>query len=291
VDRRRAETSALTFARPARVDKELEVGSSAHYDDPAYYTKTYQKRASDVAFYVALAKRYVRGKRRSGAVLEYGAGNGRVALPVAREGYAVTGLDLSRPMLDDFEKRLEAEPLAVRRRVTLRHGDMRLARFGRRFDLVTCPFNAFLHLYTRSDVELFLARVRDHLAPGGVFAFDVSVPNAHEMVRDPNRAYVCPRFRYPKTGEMIHYTERFDYDQARQILFVSMEFAPEGRTRDAWVTPLAHRQFFPQELEALLHYNGFSIEEAWGDYEGAKLDRYSEVMALVARPRRDRRGR
>jgi SAM-dependent methyltransferase len=289
VDRRRAEARTLTFSRSAGVDKELEVGSRAHYDDPAYYTKTYQKRADDVAFYVALANEHARRKRRPGRVLEYGAGNGRVALPVAREGFVVTALDLSRPMLDDFEQRLGAEPLAVRRRVTLRQGDMRLVRLGRRFDLVTCPFNAFLHLYTRSDVELFLARVRDHLAPGGAFAFDVSVPNAHEMVRDPNRAYVCPRFRYPGTGEMIHYTERFDYDQARQILFVSMEFAPEGRTKDAWVTPLAHRQFFPQELEALLHYNGFSIEEAWGDYKGGKLDRYSEVMALLARPHRRKR--
>jgi SAM-dependent methyltransferase len=283
------------------VDKELEVGSRAHYEDPAYYTKTYQKRADDVAFYVSLAEKYARRKRGSdrvtrrglrpafGTVLEYGAGNGRVALPVARAGASVTALDLSRPMLDDFAKRLAAEPLGVRRRVTLRHADMKLARLARRFDLVTCPFNAFLHLYTRLDVELFLARVREHLAPGGVFAFDVSVPSAHEMARDPNRAYVCPRFRYPATGEMIHYTERFDYDQARQILFVSMEFVPEGRKKDAWVTPLAHRQFFPQELEALLHYNGFAIEEAWGDYKGGKLDRYSEVMALVARPRARRR--
>jgi hypothetical protein len=64
-----------------------------------------------------------------------------------------------------------------------------------------------------------------------------------------------------------------------------MEFEPEGKASEAWVTPLAHRQFFPQELEALLHYNGFTIEEAWGDYLGSRLDRYSEVMAVVARRR------
>jgi hypothetical protein len=85
---------------------------------------------------------------------------------------------------------------------------------------------------------------------------------------------------------MIRYTERFDYDQARQILFVTMEFTPDGRSKDAWVTPLAHRQFFPQELEALLHYNGFSIDEVWGDYAGGRFDRYSETVAFVARPRR-----
>jgi SAM-dependent methyltransferase len=300
VDRHRAEARALTRVRPAsglrdrlrgarsaeKVDKELEAGSRAHYEEPAYYTKTYQSRADDIAFYVRLADTYARRKSRPGAVLEYGAGNGRIALPVARAGHSVTGLDLSRPMLDDFEARLAAEPEAVRRRVTLRHADMRHARLARRFDLVTCPFNAFLHLYTRSDVERFLARVRDHMTPGGIFAFDVSIPNPHELIRDPNRAYFCPRFRYPKTGEMVRYTERFDYDQARQILFVTMEFLPEGRPKDSWVAPLSHRQFFPQELETLLHYNGFAIEEAWGDYKGGKLDRYSEIMALAVRLRK-----
>jgi hypothetical protein len=88
---------------------------------------------------------------------------------------------------------------------------------------------------------------------------------------------------------MVRYTERFDYDQARQILFVTMEFIPEGRPKASWIAPLAHRQFYPQELESLLHYNGFSIEEAWGDYVGGKLDRYSEIMAIAARVRRSPR--
>jgi SAM-dependent methyltransferase len=266
-------------------DHELEAGSRAHYDDAAYYSKTYDRRTDDVAFYVELAK------ERGGTVLEYGVGNGRIGLPLARAGLRLAGVDLSRPMLDDFEARLAAEPADVRRRVTLRQGDMRHLRLGRRFDLVFCPFNAFLHLYSRDDVERFLGRVHRHLAPRGAFIFDVSLPNASELVRDPNRAYHCPRFRYPSTGEMVRYTERFDYDALRQILFVSMEFFPEPRPRTSWMTPLAHRQFFPSELEALLHYNGFAVDEAYGDYKRGRLDRYSEQMIFVCRPRRGRAGR
>jgi SAM-dependent methyltransferase len=271
-------TRARGAARSAYSDKELEAGSLAHYDDAAYYTKTYRKRKDDVAFYVALAERH-------GRLLEYGVGNGRLALPAARAGSVVTGIDHSRPMLEDFKKRLAAEPKHVRSRITLRRGDMRSMRLGRAFPLVTCPFNAFLHLYERRDVERFLARVHEHLAPKGVFVFDVSNPNARELVRDPNRAYFCPRFRYPRTGEVVRYTERFDYDQARQILFVTMEFLPQGREQQSWVTPLCHRQFFPQELEALLHYNGFAIEDMWGDYKRTKFDRYAEMIVISARAR------
>ncbi len=256
-----------------------DAGALAHYSDAAYYTKTYQKRQDDVAFYVELAASH-------GEMLEYGVGNGRLALPSVRAGARVTGVDHSRPMLDDFKRRLTVEPDAVRRRVTLRCGDMRRVRLGRRFPLVTCPFNAFLHLYERTDVERFLARVREHLTPKGAFVFDVSCPNPHELVRDPNRAYYCPGFRYPSTGDMVRYTERFDYDQARQILFVTMEFSPRESGHESWVTPLAHRQFYPRELEALLHYNGFAVDDIWGDYKRAKFDRYSEMMVISARVRR-----
>jgi SAM-dependent methyltransferase len=288
VDRSRDQARPLSRSprtdRPAYRDKELEAGSRAHYGDAAYYDKTYRSRRDDVAFYLALAERH-------GDVLEYGVGNGRLALPAARAGARVTGVDLSRAMLEDFKKRLAKETAEVRERVTLRRGDMRSTRLRRRFSLVTCPFNAFLHLYERTDVERFLARVRGHLSPGGLFVFDVSNPNAHEFVRDPDRAYFCPRFRYPTTGETVRYSERFDYDYARQILFVTMEFLPKGHEQDSWVTPLCHRQFFPLELEALLHYNGFSIEALWGGYDRKPFDRYSEMMVIEARPRAARASR
>ena len=54
----------------------------------------------------------------------------------------------------------------------------------------------------------------------------------------------------------------------------------------AWMTPLAHRQFFPQEWEALLHYNGFEVDRVEGDFHGGPLDRTSDVMVWHARARR-----
>src|ERR1700742_1401756 len=98
-------------------DRELEAGTSAHYEDPAYYTKTYQARVEDVRFYVDLAE------TAGGPVLEYGCGNGRISIPSARAGAEVTGVDLSAPMLADLRARLGQEPEEVRARITLRRGD------------------------------------------------------------------------------------------------------------------------------------------------------------------------
>jgi hypothetical protein len=166
---------------------------------------------------------------------------------------------------------------------------MRSAKIGRRFALVLCPFNAFLHLYTRQDVERFLARVRAHLAPRGKFVFDVSMPEPEELARDPERAYRTPRFRYPgedgTTETLVHYSERFDYDKLRQVLFVAMEFSPVDGG-EPWMTPLAHRQFYPQELEALLHYNGFEIETFSGDFNGIPVANDSTTLLIHARARK-----
>jgi SAM-dependent methyltransferase len=259
-------------------DRELEAGTAAHYEDPAYYAQAYRARVEDVRYYAGVAE------RSGGPVLEYGCGNGRITLPIARAGVAVHGVDLSAPMLADLRARLRSEPPAVRERVTIRRGDMRAVRLARRFPLVLCPFNALLHLYARRDVEHFLARVRAHLAPRGELVLDVSMPDPAELARDPRRAYASPRFRHP-SGTTVRYAERFDYDRLRQILFVAMEFDPADGA-PGWMTPLAHRQFYPQELEALLHYNGFAITAWYGDFDRAPITSSSPTMVIHARARR-----
>jgi SAM-dependent methyltransferase len=245
---------------------------------------------ADVIYYVQLATKRV-GLGR-GPVLEYGVGNGRIALPLARSGVEVVGVDHSKPMLDDLRRRLKEEPVDVQRNVRLVRGDMRAVKLGRRFPLVLCAFNTALHLYTREDVERFFARVREHLTPDGVFVADLSTPPLADLERDPDRAYHAPRFRHPSAGVMVKNVERFDYDPARQVLFVSLEFEPVGHPEQGWMTPLCHRQFFPQEWEALLHYNGLSAIKVFGDFQDGPLDKQSEVMVWHARLRKPtRRGR
>ena len=46
-----------------------------------------------------------------------------------------------------------------------------------------------------------------------------------------------------------------------------MDFEHPKHQRESFCTPLTQRQFFPAELEALLHYNGFEVESHSGDFE------------------------
>ena len=252
-----------------------DVGATAHYEDAAYYDVAYAKRRDDVAHYLRL------GRLSGGPVLEYGVGTGRIAMALARAGIAVTGVDASEPMLSRCRAHLSLEPSEVEKRVRLVQGDMRTARVKGRFPLIIAPFNTLQHLYVRQDFERFFQRVKAHLTKGGRFVFDVLVPHADYLGADPERRHGQPRFRHPAHG-LVRYGERFDYDSFRQVLLMTFEFEPVDGSPASRV-PLTHRQLFPQELEALLHYNGFTDIVMTADFTETPAEGGADSLVVSCR--------
>ncbi|MBW2161849.1 MAG: class I SAM-dependent methyltransferase [Deltaproteobacteria bacterium] len=122
-------------------------GSEAHYEDGRYYDQAYRRRRHDVRFYTGLAV------ESGGPVLELGAGTGRVALAIAKAGIDVVGIEPMEPMLEQARERLARLSRAARDRVELRKGDVERLRLRRKFPLVIAPFNVWMHLYAREDIE------------------------------------------------------------------------------------------------------------------------------------------
>lgn len=279
----------MSFAE--RLAAALAAGTTEHYQDAALYDHEYKRRKDDVRWYRALAKELLgdsatpsktRQNSRSNAILELGCGSGRTLLPLARDGFSIVGVDAAPAMLERARTNLIKLPKAAQARVTLHAGDFRGVDLHRRFALVICPFNAFMHLYQRRDIERFLAVVKRHLAPGGTFAFDVLNPDLAWLSRDPNKRWSRTRFRHPRSGKWMVYSTSLTYDAALQLAFMRIYYEAEkgGRAR---VIRLAHRQFFPLELEALLHYNGFQIVSHDGGFAGGALLPESEEQVLRCR--------
>lgn len=260
-------------------DEALHFGSVAHYLDAAGYEASYRRRRDDVRFYVELAKNL-----RATTVLELGAGAGRVALPLAREGIAVTLIDAVPDMIAHARERALSEPAAVQKRLSFAVGDLRTLALRKKFDLVIAPFNVLMHLYARADWEAALKVVARHLVPKkGRFAFDVTMPDMRAFLRDPQRPYKCPSVRDAERNVIVVSAESFAYDPVAQVQLVTTMTHDEGRPETAYLKALAHRQIFPQELEALLHYNGFTMLERHGDFSGGPLDENSESQVVLAK--------
>jgi len=265
---------------PKRKQPPSTTGSEAHYEDGRYYDQAYRRRRHDVRFYTSLAA------ESGGPVLELGAGTGRVALAIAKAGIDVVGIEPMSPMLEQAHQRLDRLPRAVRDRVELRLGDLERLRLRRKFPLVIAPFNVWMHLYTREEVERGFATVRHHLEAGGRFAFDVILPDPVGLARNPSKRYRGGEVPHPRDGVRYRYSEYFNYDPVAQIATVIMDFEHPRKKEQSFCTPLTQRQFFPAELEALLHYNGFELESHTGDFDGKPITAASESQVLIARARR-----
>jgi len=279
---------------PRLFSYDLDAGTEEHYVDAALYDFEYRRRRADVNHYRRLAKNHA-GKGPERRILELGCGSGRVLAPLVRDGHQVVGVDLSAAMLARAAARIARLSATRRARAVLVRADMRRYAFSLPFSLIFCPFNAFQHLYTRTDVEAFLACAAAHLAPDGRLAFDVLNPDLAWLTRDPNKRWARTRFHHPETGEFLEYSTNQTYDPVSQIVYVriyyqSLDGAADGRrdtkSKRTHVVRLAHRQFFPSELEALLAANGFQIDERWGGFDEQPFRGESESQVLVCSPSR-----
>jgi SAM-dependent methyltransferase len=219
------------------------------YAHAAFYRMLHHDRRADLPFYLEATA------GRAG-VLEYGVGTGRVALPMARRGQRVVGVDASEAMLASFDADLRAEAPEVRARVRLVHADARALALPERFDAITCPYNGIAHHHDLDQLAAFLERVREHLRPGGVFVFDVVLPDPRLMLGSHSE---IPWFRDPERGVSCRATERIEYEPLDQLLTITTTTrAMEGEPAEVEMV-LRLRLLFPAETRLLLRHHGFEV--------------------------------
>ena len=146
----------------------------------------------DFPFWLALAE------REAGPVVEWGAGTGRLAVPLAAAGHNVTAVELSGEMVGRGKRKGSTVAWVV--------GDMRSAQLERRYGLAVCAFNSFLCLTSVDDALTFLRNARDHLSPGGLLGIEVSAFSPEELVDPPSGPELLDRFsvsRYDTASQLM----------------------------------------------------------------------------------------
>lgn len=208
--------------------------------------------------------------------LELACGTGRLTIPLAETGTDITGLDISEHMLRTAE--LKARERDVQ--VTFLHDDMRNFNLGRQFRSILIPAQSLSHLHTREEVEACFGCVRSHLAVGGGFVIELFNPSPALLAREAGRRYPVGDYEDELTGERFSLSEEVRYDSASQVNHINWYFLRNGADRED-VLSFEMRQFFPQEIDTLLEYNGFIVKRKYGGYDGEVFASSSPKQLVV----------
>jgi ubiquinone/menaquinone biosynthesis C-methylase UbiE len=263
------------------------LGTDDHYVDAALYDFEYEDQQADIEWYEAVAEERA-GDR---AIVEMGIGTGRIAIPLARAGHRVIGIDRKVEMLDRLEEKLAEEDEDVVERFELVEGDItELPVRNASADLVIAPFNVLQHLYTWEELLTCFKEAHRALRPGGTFAFDVLLPDLEWLTWDPDKRHSTTRFVHPTTGERMVYTTNHTYDFETQVCHIRIFYDRAPRRGGRFRPPakplklvhLAHRQIFPEEIRSLLAHAGFRLESLTGDFLDLTLNKDVESQVVVA---------
>ena len=250
----------------------MSVKERDFYDYPDLYDALLPVHA-EVPFYVDVAR------QQAGPVLELACGTGQLTVPIALAGFPTTGLDQSTAMLEVAKKRASAAGASVE----FLHGDMRDFSLGREFKLIIVARNSLLHLLSTEDLLAAFAAARLHLAPDGVFAFDVFNPSVAVLARPAGQRVPVMEAVATPFGPLTVETTN-DYDAATQVNRATWYISTSDR-RDAWTVPLVLRSIFPQELPLLLSAAGLEMTDRFGELDRAPFSSRSRVQVCLCRRR------
>ena len=243
------------------------------YADPEIYDLENREFGPDGSFFLDFAKKL------DGPVLELGCGTGRVTIPLAQNGVDITGLDVVPAMIERAKQKAGELPIQW---IT---ADVRCFRLERSFRLIFEIGSVFQHVLTRSDQEAFLARVREHLENDGRFIVSLLFPRPDLLTSvETEKEW----FSYENhAGQKIRVSGTEYYDPVRQVKLETAyrRWVDDSGQEILKVAPLSLRYVFPQEMEALLYYNGFQVLEQFGDWDSSPLTNKSRLMIFVCRKR------
>jgi SAM-dependent methyltransferase len=188
----------------------------------------------------------------NGPALELGIGTGRLALPLARRGVAVSGIDASEAMVARLRAKAGGDMIPI----TI--GDLADVDVDGRFSLIFVAYSTLFALLDADAQRSCFARVADHLVPGGRFVIEAFVPDPSRFVRDQHI-----EVRHVGIDNALLSVSR--HDAATQRVDSLLVRLADGDVR-TW--PVRIRYAYPAELDLMAQLAGLRLEHRWGSWEG-----------------------
>jgi SAM-dependent methyltransferase len=152
--------------------------------------------------------------RPGDSIVDFGAGTGRLAIPLSEAGYQVTAVDASAAMLDRLREK-DRHSL-----VTCRHST--IADFEARdpFDAAIGVFSVLIYLTTEAELDRSLEVIYRSLKPHGTFIVDVASSQLFTSRSTKAFGFLRTTDIEPQGNDIYRYRDRItatDHENKRQF--------------------------------------------------------------------------
>ena len=205
-------------------------------------------------------------------LLDLPCGWGRLSVPLAQRGYAVTGADLSQPLLEDARRRAAAVGVPAQ----FVRADMRALPWDGAFDAVFNVYSSFGFFETAEEERTTVRGMVRALKPGGRLVIE-------GLCRDFLARHFRARDVQRRRGWEVVCTQAFDHGESR--LHMEWEFRRRPRGGEPVLVETHHlavRVYTPGELTELVESAGAEVVGLCGDYDGAPYDFGADRLLLLA---------
>ena len=202
-----------------------------------------------------------------GRVLELGAGTGRLAIPMARSGLRVVGVDASAAMLEQLRR---SDPTGL---VEAVEGDMVTDLPDGTFDAALVAYNTLFNLTADGEQQRCFDAVASRLRPGGAFVVEAFVPD--EPFRDGDEV----RVRSMTADQVVLSVEV--YDAARQT--AEGHFVELNHGAPVTLRPWSIRYATVPQLDAMAAAAGISLADRWGAVDRTPFDGAERHVSVYRR--------
>lgn len=198
---------------------------------------------------------FLRKSAGDGPALEIGIGTGRVAVPLARTGVRVVGVDPSPGMLavlDEKRRREAGLPLEASL------GDMTLADVTGTYSLIYCVYHSLFYADSREEQQLFFRRAAALLAPNGVVVVEGYVPGPKRRARWARGMHTL------EVSQCGYDWELYRHDEETQTVRIGRH-TYDGK--DVHYSYWEERYLSPEQIDEFAGQAGLVLRERWRAFD------------------------
>ncbi len=232
----------------------------------------------------------------SGSVLDFGCGNGRHAIELARRGRRVVGVDFAPRLIDEAREAAGVERVE---QASFVEADCREVQLNEQFDAAVCLYDVVGTFPNDEDNALILTNLRKHLKPQARALISVlnltptleAATNIADLYSEPGRLLQLPPSQTMQKSGQIFDPQYYLVDKRSNLVYRKEQFDGPGDRLPAELV-VRDRRYTKMDIGELCSTAGLTVLESYpvrsGHWEDTSLEESDptarEILVVVENP-------